>query len=241
MIDAPCQGHTYATTLSLDGVKEIKSIEFEWVGSAGAIILEKLSLIDEPGKTSQPIDPASIDSDAWRLVEEAGAARVYENLRAMPRAWLANEVVSVNPNQALDAIKTGALPDGRSFDPARTALVEAPITLNSQNADSKASATIAALSSKHMEVRTSSATAAFLVTSDAFYPGWRASVDGQPATLWRADYGIRGVMLPPGRHTISFDYSPRRFYLGAVISVISLLALSALAWAGRARPGIRAF
>ena len=130
MNDEPCQVHTYATTLPLDGVKEIKSIEFEWVGGAGAIILEKLSLIDEASKTSHPIDPALIDSDAWQFVEEAGAARVYENLRVMPRAWLANEVVSVNPNQALDAIKTGQLPDGRSFDLMRTALVEAPVVLS---------------------------------------------------------------------------------------------------------------
>jgi len=239
MNDEPCQGHTYATTLPLDGVREIKSIEFEWVGSGGAIILEKLSLIDE-AKTSHPIDPALIDSDEWRLVEEAGAARVYENLRAMPRAWLANEVVSVNPDQALDAIKTGRLPDGRSFDPARTALVEAPVVLNSQSVDSRASATIAALSGNHMEVRTSSANAAVLITSDAFYPGWRASVDRQEATLYRVDYAIRGVMLPPGPHTVTFDYRPRRFYPGVVASVLSLLALSALAWAGKGRRGIKA-
>ena len=90
-----------------------------------------------------------------------------------------------------------------------------------------------------MEVRTSSATAAFLVTSDAFYPGWRASLDGQEATLYRADYAIRGVMLPPGEHTVSFDYNPRRFYLGAGISVLSLLALGVLAFTGRARRSIQ--
>jgi hypothetical protein len=241
MNDESCQGHTYATTLSLDGIREIKSIEFEWVGGAGAIILEKLTLIDESSKTSHPIDPASIDSDVWRFVEEAGAARVYENLRVMPRAWLANEVVSVNANQALDAIKTGRLPDARGFDPARTALVEVPIAMNSQSVDSKASATIAALSGAHMEVRTSSATAGFLVTSDAFYPGWRARVDGQEAPLYRADYAIRGVMLPPGQHTVSFDYNPRRFYFGAGISVLSLLALAALLWTGTARGSIKAF
>jgi hypothetical protein len=241
MNNEPCQGHLYVSTLPLAGAKEIKSIEFEWVGSAGAIILEKLSLIDEASKSSHPIDPALIDSDAWRLVEEAGAARVYENLRAVPRAWLANEVVSVNPNQALDAIKTGALPDGRSFDPVRTALVEAPITLNSQSVDSKASATISALSNTHMEVRTSSATTGFLITSDAFYPGWRAIVDGREATLYRADYAIRGVMLPPGQHMVSFDYKPRRFYPGAALSLLSLLALSALVWAGKVRRGVKAF
>ncbi len=233
--DKPCQGHFYVTTLPLDGMKEIKRIEFEWVAGKGAIILEKLSFIDEASKTSHPIDPALIDSDAWRLVEEAGTARVYENLHAMPRAWLANEIVSVNPDQALGAIKTGKLPDGRDFDPARTALVEAPIALNSQGVDSTASATISASSSTHMEVRTSSTTASFLVTSDAYYPGWRARIDGRDAPLYRADYALRGVMLPPGEHTVSFDYDPPRFYLGAGISVLSLLALGVLALAAAHR------
>ncbi len=241
MNDQPCQGHLYTTSLPLDGAKEIKRIEFEWVGGSGAIILEKLTLIDEASKASHPIDPALIDSDAWRFVEEAEGARVFENLRVMPRAWLANEVVSVSPNQALEAIKTGKLPDGRGFDPVRTALVEAPIALNSQSVDSQASATIAALSGAHMEIRTSSAAASFLVTSDAFYPGWRASVDGQEAPLYRADYAIRGVMLPPGQHTVSFDYNPRRFYLGAAISGLALLALGVLAWIGRAPRSNKAF
>ena len=227
-----CQGHSFVTTLPLDGTKEIKRIEFEWIAGNGAIALEKLTLIDETTKSSHPIDPALIDTGAWRLVEEAGAARVYENLRAMPRAWLANEVVSVNPSQALDAIETGKLPDGRDFDPTRTALVEAPITVNSPNADRKPSATIAALSSTHMEVHTSSTTANFLITSDAYYPGWRASIDGQEATLYRADYAIRGVMLPAGQRTVSFDYRPRSFYAGAALSGLALIALAGLLLAG---------
>jgi hypothetical protein len=232
MNDAPCEAHFYVTRFRLDRVKEIKSVEFEWVGGSAAIILDKLSLIDEQTGTSYPIDSALMDSNRWRLVDENENARVYENLRAMPRAWLATEVVNVNPNQALDVIKTGKLPDGRSFDPSRTALVETPIALNSQSVDSKASATIAALSDTHMEVRTSTATASFLITSDAFYPGWRASIDGQEAPLYRADYAIRGVSLPPGQHTVSFDYRPRSFYAGATISSLTLIALGGFILAG---------
>jgi hypothetical protein len=231
MYNEPCQGHVYATTWSLDGVRDIKGIEFEWVGGNGAIILEKLNLVDD-ARVSHPIDPALIDRDAWRLTEESGAARVYENLRALPRAWLANEVINVNPEQALNTIKTGKLPGGGSFDPGRTALVEAPLALNSQVADSKGSATIAALSDTHMEVRTSSATASFLITSDAYYPGWRASVDGQETTLYRADYAIRGVMLTPGQHAVNFDYAPRSFYAGATISALTLIALGGFILAG---------
>ena len=227
--DAPCEAHFYISRFRLDGIKDIKTVEFEWVGGSGAIILDKLSLIDERNGTSYPIDSASIDSNRWKLVEENESARVYENLRAMPRAWLATEVVNVIPEQALNAIKTGKLPDGRIFDPNRTALVEAPIALSPPNSDDNRSATIAALSDTHMEVHTSSTTASFLITSDAYYPGWHASIDGKATQLFRADYAIRGVMVPPGVHLVRFEYSPRSFYYGVAVSVLSLLALTAIA------------
>jgi hypothetical protein len=228
MNDQPCEGHHYVTTLKLDGASEIKGVDFEWVGGPGAIIIDKLTLIDEPAGTSIPIDSALMGSNAWRFVEETEGARVYENLRAMPRAWLVPEVLNVNPNQALEAVKSGRLPDGRGFDPSQVALIEAPLVLNSQDADGKASATIASLSATHMEVRTKSTRAGFLVTSDAYYPGWRASIDGRDAWLYRADYAIRGVMVPAGEHTVRFDYRPRSFYLGTAISLLSLLLLGAL-------------
>jgi len=231
--DAPCEGHHYVTTLKFDEAKEIKSVNFEWVGGGpGAIILDKLSLVDEQTGTSTPIDSAASDS-RWRLVEENERARVYENLRAMPRAWLVPEVVNVNPHQALDAIKTGRLPDGRGFDPNQTALIEAPLVLNPQDTDAGASATIASLSATQMEVRTKSTRAAFLVTSDAYYPGWRASIDGRDVWLYRADYAIRGVLVPEGEHTVRFDYRPRSFYLGAGISLSSMLLLIAIAVGAR--------
>jgi hypothetical protein len=216
----------------LDGIKDIKSVEFEWVGGPGAIIVDKLSMIDESNGTSYPIDSASMDGNRWRLVEENESARVYENLRAMPRVWLATETANVDPNQALNAIKTGKLPDGRDFDPSRTALVEAPIALNSPNVDRNASASVAALSDTHIEVRTSSTTASFLITSDAYYSDWRASIDGREAPLYRADYAIRGVLLPPGAHTVTFEYHPRSFYAGATISALTLIALGGFIFAG---------
>ena len=230
--DEPCDGHFYVSTLPLHGVKDIRNIEFEWLGGPGSIILEKLSLIDQTDHSSYPIDPALLDHDAWRLVEDTGEARVYENLHVMPRAWLATEVVSITPDQALNAIKTGTLPDGRSFDPNRSALVEAPLTLTPRNVSSGGTASVVASSDDWMEVRTSSTAPTFLVTSDAYYPGWRAKIDGLETGLYRADYAIRGVMLPPGEHIVRFDYRPRSFYFGAGVSILSLLVLGAIASAG---------
>jgi uncharacterized membrane protein YfhO len=86
-----------------------------------------------------------------------------------------------------------------------------------------------------MEVRTTSNSATFLLTSDAYYPGWRATIDGQETKLYRADYAIRGVALTPGQHLVSFLYRPKAFYLGAVVSLCSLIMLVALAFWWRPR------
>jgi hypothetical protein len=56
--DGRCEGHFYFTKYALDGVKEVKAIDFEWVGGPGGIILDKLSLIDEKAKSLYPIDAA---------------------------------------------------------------------------------------------------------------------------------------------------------------------------------------
>jgi uncharacterized membrane protein YfhO len=76
-----------------------------------------------------------------------------------------------------------------------------------------------------MEVQTSSSSDAFLVTSDTWYPGWQATIDGAPASIFRANYALRGVRVPAGRHLVRFEYRPKMFYLGTATSVISLLAL----------------
>jgi hypothetical protein len=187
--------------------------------------VEKLSLVDDVGQTSEAVSPVSAGGGRWRFHSEAGAARVYENLRAMPRAWLARETISLSPEEILRAIKTSRLPDGREFDPARTALVEEASGFTRQEPDAQSGAEVVYLSDTVIEVRTSSTVPAFLVTSDPYYPGWQASIDGEPARLLRTDYAIRGVILPAGSHRVRFEFRPRTFCYGALIAALSFAAL----------------
>jgi uncharacterized membrane protein YfhO len=64
------------------------------------------------------------------------------------------------------------------------------------------------------------------VLTDAFFPGWQATVDGQPAAIVRADFALRGVSVPAGRHQVVFEYTPASFRLGAAISGGALLVLT---------------
>ncbi|MEJ2212427.1 MAG: YfhO family protein, partial [Anaerolineae bacterium] len=58
----------------------------------------------------------------------------------------------------------------------------------------------------------------YVVLTDAYYPGWEAEVDGQPAPIQRADVYFRAVALEAGRHEVVFRYRPASLRLGLAIS-----------------------
>jgi hypothetical protein len=227
MYEESCEGHYYLTTLKLDGAKEISQIEFQWTGHTGALTVEKVSLINELGKSFDPISPLAA-SNRWRLAGETDDVRIYENLQARPRAWLASETVTLKPEEMLSAIKTSRLPDGRAYDPARMALLEEPVSMPAQNADASDSAQVTQLTETTMEVQTTTQLPALLITSDTFYPGWHAFLDGMEVPLYRVDYALRGVEIPSGRHLVRFSFRPKTFYFGAAISIFSILILAAI-------------
>jgi uncharacterized membrane protein YfhO len=70
----------------------------------------------------------------------------------------------------------------------------------------------------------------YLVLSDTYYPGWRATVDGQPEAIWRANYAFRAVYVPAGQHTVQFVFDPAIWKAGLAVSGVTLLGL--ISWAG---------
>jgi hypothetical protein len=243
--DVQCEGHDYVARLSLHAPVEVAEIEFQWTGEHGMLSLKKISLVDETDGSSVPLVPGAgslSDATRWRHVadinpsnsgygaikpEDVGEAGVYENLRARPRAWLVGKVLRVTEGEALRALHSSRLADGSAFDPAQVALVEAPLDFPAQTLDASHAARVTHLSDERMEVETESSTPAFLVTSDVFYPGWQATVDGAHTELFQTNYTLRGIQLPAGRHTVRFQFKPYSLHQGASLSVASLIVLCA--------------
>jgi len=71
--------------------------------------------------------------------------------------------------------------------------------------------------------------------AQAYYHCWRASVDGAPVPLWRANYAFQALEVPPGRHEVRIVYVDRAFQAGAVISIMALLLCVAVIWKGSRR------
>ncbi len=70
----------------------------------------------------------------------------------------------------------------------------------------------------------------WLLLADKYYPGWTATLDGEPVTISRANVAFRAVAVPPGTHRIEMRYEPAAIAAAVPISAVSLLVLAG--WGG---------
>jgi uncharacterized membrane protein YfhO len=85
-------------------------------------------------------------------------------------------------------------------------------------------------------IETATDQAGFLFLSDTDYPGWKAHVDGQEETVYRADYPFRAVLVPPGQHTVEFTFDPVAFKVGLAVALTTAAILIAAAIVFRKKP-----
>ncbi len=132
------------------------------------------------------------------------------------------------------------------FDPAREAVVESPMSdaLSSPESSARASAPAGRVTSlrygpNRVEIEAQASAPALLVLSDPWYPGWHATVDGEPTPIVRANYLFRGVPLEYGRHRIEMTYWPWQIPVGITVSIATLLLMAAALVISRQRSVVR--
>jgi|GEM_PF-463515 len=155
--------------------------------------------------------------------DPTGKQLVYENPAALPRAWFVDEVLH-EPD--LDLLMDHVA--GPDFNPTMQAWVVEPIDLPSPDPEARRSAIVPSRSytAHGFEIHTTTDDSAFLVVSEIWYPqGWTATLDGQPLQIYRTNYALRGVVVPPGEHVIRMSYDPPELKAGAAVSYISLLVI----------------
>ena len=65
-----------------------------------------------------------------------------------------------------------------------------------------------------------------VIFSEIYYPeGWNCYVDGKQVDVFRANYILRGVMVPAGKHKIEWRFEPTSMETGSLISGIGSLLL----------------
>ena len=64
-----------------------------------------------------------------------------------------------------------------------------------------------------------------VVFSEIYYPGWQATIDGQPVDIARADYILRAINVPAGEHTIEMWFDPQSIQVTESIAYAALTLL----------------
>jgi hypothetical protein len=161
-------------------------------------------------------------------VWSAARVEVFERPEALPHAYVVQRA-RVEP----DAERAVAQLLEPSFDPRREAIVDRELPPLGEAG--RGVAEISSYEPLEVRVRAECSAPCLLVLTDLAYPGWRASVDGEPAEVAVVNGLFRGVRLEAGRHEVVYRYRPASFWLGAALAVTALAALAA---AG-ARAGLR--
>jgi len=173
--------------------------------------------------TWAPSSEPALEHAKWRRVADLPGHQVYENRSALPRFYLVGRVRPVRSKQ--EALARLASPE---FDPRREAVVEgeAPPGLAG---DFSGSVRVLAYAPRRVVLETEASAPAFLVTSESYYPGWRARLDGRPARLRLTNVAFRGLETPAGRHRIEMRFQPVLFWCGLAFSALAAAGLAA-AW-----------
>ncbi len=67
-----------------------------------------------------------------------------------------------------------------------------------------------------------------LVFSEIYYPGWTATIDGQPAELGRVDYVLRALHVGPGKHQVELAFFPKTLDVTETIAYTGIVLLALL-------------
>ncbi len=187
-----------------------RTVELEADGARLPPILDLLGVryLIYRGTPPDGYTPRRVAEDYW----------IAENPRAMPRAFVPRRIETVaDPAQRLRLLA------GDAFDPAEVAYVETPVAVP---APARGTATIVTEVPNRIEIEADLETSGLIVLSDLFYPGWRATVDGEPAEILRVNHALRGVVAGAGRHGVEFSYAPASTARGIRLMLAALAGIA---------------
>ncbi|MCR5315518.1 MAG: YfhO family protein [Bacteroidaceae bacterium] len=168
----------------------------------------------------------------WFILKGQNDVRIpIENNTAFGNAWFVDEVqLANNANEELAALHTVNPRHVAVVDKQFTDIVKAPTAPS----DSTCSIKQTRLTCDEVDYEVDSKNGGLVVFSEIYYPGWSATIDGKEASIGRADYILRCMNVPAGKHTIHMEFRPQTveqtetianisFYVLIVILIIALL------------------
>ncbi|WP_235295759.1 YfhO family protein [Portibacter marinus] len=157
--------------------------------------------------------------------DENGKPQVQPNMSALGNAWFVEDIIIVKTNlEEINGLN--------GVDPAKTALVHQEFqgyfsdwkVTRSDNARIQ----LTEYQPNKLTYTTTGTGDKLAVFSEMWYgpdKGWQAYLDGEPVDHIRVNYALRAMKVPPGSHTIVFEFDPQTYKTGEMISLISSMFL----------------
>ena len=157
---------------------------------------------------------------------EAGQTVPLRNPFALGNGWFVNQVIYVdNANEEIAAI--------HGINPIETVVVDKrfeSVLKPAAESDSTCSVVLTAYEPNDLKYEVNSAKGGTVVFSEIYYPGWQAYIDGEKVEHGRANYILRAMNVPAGKHVVEFKFDPDSLHATEAIAYIAfaLLAIAAV-------------
>lgn len=155
---------------------------------------------------------------------------IIPNMVANGNAWFVKDLIMVDtPTEELKTVC--------ELDTRKTAVVNgSEFKVESFAFDSTATISLTDHNPNHLKYESQSQENVFAVFSEIYYPkGWVVTIDGKETEMLRADYVLRALPVPAGKHSIEFNFRPRAYVVGNKITTVSswlmlLVVLGSIGW-----------
>ena len=152
---------------------------------------------------------------------QGGETVPVQNPYAYGNAWFVDKISYVdNANAEIDAIKKLNLRHEAVADKR----FEQQLGKAAQQ-DETSLVTLVAYEPNHLTYDVESGRGGIIVFSENYYPGWTATIDGQPAELGRVNYILRALNIAAGKHKVELMFYPKSLQTTETIAYIALALL----------------
>ena len=187
------------------------------------------------------------DADYKLMFESPDHLRIYASQKSLPRAFAVSKATFVkSPEEALATVKAknfngrrvvilessgadAAVGAEKAQDSVQDVAPEPAQTIASNHDRSSLPVKIVRYGANEVTLEANLASPSYVVLNDIFYPGWQAKIDGKDAKILPANYIMRAVLTPAGKHRIVFAYEPETFKIGVMLLILAALAGLAIA------------
>jgi hypothetical protein len=164
---------------------------------------------------------------------EGGQTVPIQNPYVYGNAWLVDKLSYVNnANEEIDAVgkinlRHEAVADAKFKEQLGEAAVQ----------DTASMVQITSYEPNRLTYDVNTGKGGVLVFSEIYYPGWTATVDGEPVELGRVNYILRAMNIKPGKHQVELAFFPKTVkttetiaYVAYVLLLLLMIGMGVMYW-----------